>query len=229
MDVEIWSDVMCPWCAVGKARFEKALAQFPDRDAIAVRWRSFELDPNAPRVKTGDLVGALARKYGRSRAGAQAMIDQMTRTGADEGLDFRFDRAQPGNTFDAHRLLHLAAEHGLQDALKARLFAAYLTEGEAVGQPEVLQRLATEVGLDADAVAALLAGDAFTDAVRADEQQAAAYGIGGVPFFVIDGRFGLSGAQPPEVIANVLQKAWDARPVEPVGDAATCDDDGCAI
>lgn len=229
MQIEIWSDVMCPWCAVGKARFETALADFPQREAVEIRWRSFELDPHAPPVKEGDLVEGLARKYGRSRAGAQAMIDQMTQTGAAEGLDFRFDRARPGNTFDAHRLLHLAADRGLQDALKARLFAAYLTEGEAVGLPEVLQRLAVEAGLDAAEVAEVLAGDAYAEAVRADERQAASYGIRGVPFFVIDRQYGLSGAQPPEVIANVLRTAWAARPAEAVDAADGCDEEGCAI
>lgn len=229
MQIEIWSDVMCPWCAVGKARFEKALAAFPHRDAVTVRWRSFELDPRAPREVEGDLVAALAKKYGRSRAGAQTMVDQMTATGAAEGLEFNFDVARPGNTFDAHRLLHLAAERGLQGALKARLFAAYLTEGEAVGQPVVLQRLAVEVGLDATAVAEVLAGDGFAEAVRADEREAMAMGVRGVPFFVIDRHLGLSGAQPTEVMLDVLQKAWSARPVAPAPAAEACDEDGCAI
>jgi predicted DsbA family dithiol-disulfide isomerase len=228
MQIDIWSDVMCPWCAVGKARFEAALSRFEHRDAVTVRWRSFELDPNAPAETEGEYVMLLARKYGRTREQAQSMIDQMTKTAADAGLDFDFSKVRPGNTFDAHRLLHLAAERGCQDALKTRLLRAYLSEGEAVGQPEVLQRLATEVGLDAQEVAALLSGDGHADAVRHDEQQAREFGINGVPFFVLGGRFAVSGAQPAEVMEKALEKAWDKAALE-VSAGATCDDEGCAI
>ena len=228
MQIDIWSDVMCPWCAVGKARFEAALDRFEHRDAVTVRWRSFELDPHAPVEKAGDYVMLLARKYGRTRDQAQAMIDQMTQTAADAGLDFDFSKVRPGNTFDAHRLLHLAGERGCQDALKTRLLRAYLSEGEAVGRPEVLARLASEVGLAADEVAVVLAGDRYADAVRADEQEARELGIGGVPFFVLGGRFGVSGAQPAAVMAQALDKAWAKTQAE-VSAGPSCDDEGCAI
>ena len=208
MQVEIWSDVMCPWCAVGKARFERALGEFPHADEVEVRWRSFELDPDAPAEKDGDYVGRLAEKYGTSQVEAQRMIDTMTATGAGEGLDFRFDRVRPGNTFDAHRLLHLAHERGLQHELKERFLTAYLNEGEAVGRADVLRRLATEVGLDEVEVDDVLAGDAYADAVRGDERQAMAYGIRGVPFFVLDGRLGVSGAQPAEALLGALTQAY---------------------
>ena len=224
MQVEIWSDILCPWCAVGRARFEKALAEFADRDAVEIRWRSFELNPDAPKSVEGDYVLRLAEKYGRSRAQAQQMIDQMTASAAADGLDFNFDIIQAGNSFDAHRLLHLAARHGLQDALKQRLFRAYLSEGALISDHETLQRLAVEVGLDAGDVSGVLAGDAHAADVRADEAQAAEYGIRGVPFFVIDKQYGLSGAQPPEVILQVLRKA-SAEAVAAPG----CDADGCAI
>ncbi len=228
MQIDIWSDIACPWCAVGKARFEAALADFEHRDAVSVRWRSFELNPRAPRRVEGDYVALLAAKYRRSHAGAQAMIDQMTETAAEAGLDFHFERIQPGNTFDAHRLLHLAGERGLQDALKARLFAGYLGEGAAIGDPTTLRGLAIEVGLDAAEVDELLGGERYGAEVRADEQQAAAYGISGVPFFVLGGRYAISGAQPSEVMLSALRRGWERREVE-ASAGATCDEEGCAV
>lgn len=228
MQIEIWSDILCPWCAIGRARFRQALEGVADKDAIEVRWRSFELNPNAPKSVDGDYVLRLAQKYGRTRAQAQQMIDEMTATAAAEGLDFNFDIVQAGNSFDAHRLLHLAAEHGLQDALKRRLFLAYLSEGALISDHPTLQRLAVEVGLSSDTVAQTLSSDAFAAEVRADERQAAEYGIRGVPFFVIDGQYGLSGAQPPEVIAQVLEKARSAKALAQ-SSAPGCDADGCAI
>lgn len=207
MDVEIWSDVVCPWCAVGKRRFEAALDRFEHADEVSVRWRSFELDPSAPRRRDGDYVEHLAAKYGTSREDARRMIDRMTATGAAVGLDMRFDIARPGNTFDAHRLLHLAADRGRQAEVKERFVTAYLSEGAAVGDPDVLRRLAVEAGLDEDEVVEVLDSDAYAEAVRADERQAAEYGIRGVPFFVLDGRFGVSGAQPPEALVDALRQA----------------------
>ena len=227
MKVEIWSDVVCPWCAIGKRRFEKALAQFPHRDDVQVTWRSFELDPAAPREREGDLAEHLAAKYGVSREQADGMHRQMTETAARDGWEFHFEHARAGNTFDAHRLLHLAAERGVQDAVKERLFRGYLTEGEHIGDPETLARLGEEAGLDADEARAVLASDRYADAVRADERQAQAYGISGVPFFVIDGRYGVSGAQPPEALLEVLATAWaEAHPLQvltPAGGAAGAD------
>ena len=204
--VDVWSDFACPWCYVGKRRLEAALARLPDRAAVDVRWRAFELDPTAPAVREPEPYAVrLARKYATSPTRAQEMIDTMTRTAAGEGLGFRFDRIRPGNTFDAHRLQHLAAEHGAGDALHERLFRAYLTEGEALGDREVLARLASEVGLDAAEVRALLAGDDRADAVRADEAAADVLGIHAVPHFRFGDRLGLSGAQPPDVLLHALR------------------------
>ena len=211
MQIEVWSDVVCPWCAIGRERLRQALAMFAHRDAVAVRWRSFELDPSAPPTVPGAYVDRMASKYGTSREQAQAMVDRMTAQGAVEGLDFRFDRAQPGNTFDAHRLLHLAADHGLQDAVKGRLLTGYLSEAAAIGDPATLADLATSAGLDASEVASVLSGDAYADAVRADERQAQAFGISGVPFFVIDRRYGVAGAQPVRVLHDALTQAWRSR------------------
>jgi len=235
--VEIWSDVVCPWCHIGKRRFEAALARFPHRDAVEVHWRAFELDPGARSAPAGEPVRPtayaerLARKYGTSVPGAQQMIDTMTQQAAAEGLDFRFDRAVQANTFDAHQVIHLAGERGVQDAVKERLLTAYFSEGAAVGDRDTLVRLATGAGLDADEVRAALADQRYAGAVRADEAEASALGISGVPFFVVDRRYGVNGAQPAEALLQVLERAWAERtPLIPVvsgGD--TCGPDGCTV
>jgi len=211
VNVEVWSDVACPWCYVGKRRLESALAAFEPREQVNVTWRSFELDPQAPRERGVDSTTHLARKYGRSMEEAQEMQRHMDGIAAGEGIEMRSDLQRGGNTFDAHRLLHLAAAHGLQDEMKERLLRAYHSEGEAVGDPSTLERLAVEVGLDADEVRELLAGDRFADDVREDERTAASFGISGVPFFVVDRAFGASGAQSPEILGELLQRAWEAR------------------
>jgi predicted DsbA family dithiol-disulfide isomerase len=232
MKVEIWSDVVCPWCYIGKRRFEAALARFAHADAVELTWRSFELDPSAPVVTDGAYVDRLAAKYGRSRAEAQTMLDTMTESAAGEGLDFRFDIARGGNTFDAHRVLHLAKDRGVQDAVKERFDRATFTEGAPVSDVDTLVSLAAEAGLDADETRAVLASDRYAGDVRADEAQAQAHGITGVPFFVVDGRYGVSGAQPAEAIAQVLEQAWAERaPLSMVGadGAPGCEGDACAV
>jgi predicted DsbA family dithiol-disulfide isomerase len=226
--VEIWSDIACPWCHVGKRRFDAALASFEHRDDVEVTWRSFELDPSAPRERDVDGAGHLAQKYGTSRDEALAMQRRMTDVAAAEGLDFRFDLARGGSTFDAHRLLHLAAAHDVQDALMARLMRAYLGEGELIGDPAVLERLALEVGLRAEEVRDVLGSDRFGAAVREDERAAATLGIHAVPFFVVDRRLGAAGAQPPEALLDLLRRAWPREPaVEVVADGASCGVEGC--
>ena len=210
MQVEIWSDVVCPWCYIGKRRFEAALARFAHADDVEVRWRSFELDPSAPRVRQIAMADHLAGKYGMPRSEAEAMQERITALAAEEGLVYRFDRARLGNTFAAHRLLHLAAEHGVQGQTKERLMAAAFTEGEPIGDPATLIRLAGEVGLDAAKVAEVLDSDAYADAVRADEADARALGISGVPCFTVDRRIGVSGAQPAEVLARLLEQGRQA-------------------
>jgi predicted DsbA family dithiol-disulfide isomerase len=215
MRVEVWSDVVCPWCFVGKRRLEAALADFGHAGEVEVVWRSFELDPNAVAEPAGDYAERLARKYRRTPDEARAMLEQMTQTGAEAGAELRFDRVQGGNSFDAHRLLHVAAAHGRLDAMKERLMRAYFTEGRRIGDPDTLVELAADVGLDADEAQDALAGGAYADAVRADEQQAYEYGVSGVPFFVVDGRFAIEGAQQPEVLLRALDRAWEERaPVE---------------
>jgi predicted DsbA family dithiol-disulfide isomerase len=228
MDVEIWSDIACPWCYVGKRRFEAALAGFEHRDEVQVTWRSFELDPGAPREREEDGATHLAEKYGTSREQAVAMQDSMTEAAASDGLDFRFDLIRTGNTFDGHRLLHLAAEHGAQDALKERLMRAYLTEGWVIGDPAVLERLALEVELPAADVRDMLGSDRYAAEVRDEERVAASLGIRAVPFFVVDRALGASGAQPPEALGRLLREGWEARsPLAVVADGHACGPDGC--
>jgi predicted DsbA family dithiol-disulfide isomerase len=236
MNVEIWSDVVCPWCYIGKRRFERAVASFGHPDEVTVTYRSFELDPDAPAQRGGTHAEHLAGKYGMTVAEAEQAGQQMTQRAADEGLEFRFDLLRGGNTFDAHRLLHLASDQGLQPQLKERLLRATFTEGLPIADQPTLARLATEAGLPAAQVQAVLDGDAYADAVRADEQQAARYGITGVPFFVADGKYAVSGAQPPEVLLQLLQRAYDeSSQLTPVavttdGDPeASCDGDSCAV
>jgi predicted DsbA family dithiol-disulfide isomerase len=226
--VEIWSDIACPWCYIGKRRFEAALAAFEHADEVTVTWRSFELDPDAPLEREGDRAVHLAAKYGSTVEHAREMQQRMTDVAATEGLDFRFDLARGGTMFDAHRVIHLAKAGGLQDAMEERLFRAYLTEGEVVGDHAVLTRLAVEVGVDEAEVRDLLAGDRHAADVRDDERTGASLGITGVPFFVIDRAMGASGAQPAEVLLDFLQQGWDARPpLAVVADGATCGPDGC--
>ena len=232
MKVEIWSDVVCPWCAIGKRRFERALSQFDHADQVEVVWRSFELDPTAPRSRDTDLVGHLAAKYGMSREQAVASQDRLTEMAEIEGLEFHFDQARPGNTFDAHRLLHLAADQGAQDALKERLFVAYFRDGQAIGEPDVLRSVAVAAGLDPVRVDEVLGSDTFAAEVRADEDEARALGVSGVPFFVIDRRYGVSGAQAPDLLLELLDKAWaESTPLTVVTSAApsaaVCEDDAC--
>ena len=234
MKVEIWSDVVCPWCYLGKRRFEAALAQFEHRDQVEIIWRSYQLDPNAPRTSGETLNEMLAKKYGMNIKQAAANHDRLTALGAEAGLEYHFEQAKPGNTFDAHRLIHLAASKGLQGAVKERLMQAYFTDGAAIGDDEALIQIVSEVGIDADDARAALASDAYADEVRADEQRARALGIHGVPFFALDEQYGVSGAQPAEVFLQVLEQAWaESHPLITVGgdteDSGVCEDDSCAI
>jgi predicted DsbA family dithiol-disulfide isomerase len=233
MKVEIWSDVVCPWCYIGKRRFERALEAFPHE--VEVVFRSFELDPAAP-VRSGETVTAsLARKYGGAERVA-AMQEHVRRQAADEGLVFRLDETPHANTVDAHRLLHLALdEYGpeVQARVKEALMSAYFEDARDVSDPAVLREVATAAGLESGRIEAVLTGDEYADDVRADVAAAAAYGANGVPFFVFEGRYAVSGAQPAEVFGRALEQVWEATrpsPVTVVAGAAgdVCGPDGCA-
>jgi predicted DsbA family dithiol-disulfide isomerase len=210
LTVEIWSDVVCPWCYIGKRRFEAALEAFAHADEVTVMWRSFELDPEAPKVAEGPYAERLAAKYGMTVERAAQLGVEMTERAAQEGLEFHLDRSRSGNTFDAHRLIHLAATYGHQALAEERLFRAYFTDGELLSDPETLVRVIAEVGVDPEEARDVLGTDRFASDVREDELLASQLGIQGVPFFVLDRRFGVSGAQPPEVLVQALQQAWEA-------------------
>ena len=203
MKVEIWSDIACPWCYLGKHRFEDALAQFEGREGVEVSYRSFQLDPAAPPTTPGPLNDLLAKKFGIPVVQAQAMNARMTATAAPEGIAFDFDRTRPANTFDAHRLMHLANQHGKGSAMKERLFQAYFRDGLVVSDPETLVTLAAEEGLDARPV---LESSEFAGDVRADIERARALGISGVPFFVFDEQYGVSGAQAADVLLATMRE-----------------------
>jgi predicted DsbA family dithiol-disulfide isomerase len=211
MDIEIWSDIACPWCYVGKRRFEAALAAFEHRDDVSVTWRSFELDPQAPAQRPVDSATHLAEKYGMSRDEALARQRSLAEVAAGDGLDMRADLARGGNTFDAHRLVQLAKANGVQDAMKERLMRAYHTEGESIGDTETLRRLALDVGLPEDEVRDVLASDRYAADVREDERTAMSLGINAVPFFVVDRRMGAAGAHPAQALGELLRRGWEAR------------------
>ncbi|GGZ33902.1 DsbA family oxidoreductase [Streptomyces poonensis] len=243
MRVEIWSDIACPWCYVGKARFEKALAAFPHRDQVEVVHRSFELDPGRAKGDVEPVLKMLSLKYGMSEAQARAGEENLGAQAAAEGLAYRTEGRDHGNTFDMHRLLHFAKAHGRQDELLQILYRANFAEERSVfaDADGRLVELAAEAGLDADAARAVLADpDAYADEVRADEREAAALGANGVPFFVLDRTYGVSGAQPAEVFTRALTQAWGERSpltllrstdadAGPDAGAEVCGPDGCAV
>lgn len=207
MQVEIWSDVICPWCYIGKRRFEKALSQFGQREQVNIIWRSFELDPNAPQQYPDTLEETLARKYGVRPQQATAMNARVTALAREVGLEYRLANARPGNTLDSHRLLHFASSRQLGDRASERIMHAYFSESLPVGDRTALSRLAPEFGIPESEALSMLESDAYTDTVRADEARAASFGITGVPYFVFDEKSGISGAQTVEVFAGALQQA----------------------
>ncbi|MEF7437676.1 DsbA family oxidoreductase [Paenibacillus lautus] len=234
MKVEIWSDFMCPFCYIGKRRFESALEQFPHKDQVEVVYRSFELDPNAsykPGVSMDEL---LAAKYGMSVEQAKAANANVTQQAASVGLTYHMDRVIPANSFDAHRLVHFAAQHGKMKDMTERLFRAYFTDAENLEDKNLLADLAAEVGLEQEQAMAVLESDAFQSEVRADEAAATKLGIRGVPFFVLGGKYAVSGAQPLEVFTDALDKAYrEANPLVMVNESDSndgmCADGSCDL
>jgi predicted DsbA family dithiol-disulfide isomerase len=208
MEVEIWADVVCPWCYLGKRHFEQALDSFDHADKVQVVYRSFELDPTAPRGVTTPTVELLAQKYGMTPDRARQAQRQMEERATADGLTFRMGGLRSGNTKDAHRLLHLAKASDRQGELMERLQRAYFTEQDSIFDHGALTRLAVEAGLDQGEVADVLTSDRYSDHVETDEAMARSIGATGVPLFVIDRRYGISGAQPAETITGVLEQAW---------------------
>ncbi len=215
MLVEIFSDIVCPWCAVGRARFAAALDLFAHRDAVEVVHRSFELDPNAPTQRTGSYEEHLSKKYGMSIEQARRSGEHLTEVAALDGLEFNFERLQGGNTFDAHRLLCLARDVGIQDELVDAFMVGYFRDGLAVGDSDAIARVATQTGLVDTRVREVLESQEYGEEVRADEARAQSLGITGVPFFLVDGRFAIPGAQPIERFTMGLERAWEKLTASP--------------
>ncbi len=211
MQIELWIDVVCPWCYLGKRRLEAALEQFDARDELTLVTRSFQLDPDAPPVAEGTLSQMLASQVRHHRRGGRGAPEPDRRARQSRGIDFRFDLARSGNTFDAHRLIHLAREQGVASEVVERLMRGYFSEGLAIGDPAELAGAVAEAGLPQPEAHELLDGDDFAEEVRAEIQQAARLGIRGVPFLVLDGRYGLSGAQPADAYLQALEHAWGER------------------
>ncbi|EFM08640.1 DSBA oxidoreductase [Paenibacillus curdlanolyticus YK9] len=234
MQIEVWSDFACPFCYIGKRRLEAGLEQFEHKNHVDVVYRSFELALDADVHIPHDVHDMLAQKYGMTREKAVEMNANLTEQAAQVGLDFRFDTLVLTNTFDAHRLSHFGGHYGKRSEVTELLLRAYFTDSKHLGDHATLLDIAEEAGLDREEAAEALRSGRFADAVRAEEQEANQLGVRGVPFYVINRKYAVSGAQPPEVFLQALQQAWeDANPIQLVntgGSAAgVCTDDGCAI
>lgn len=211
MKVEIWSDVVCPFCYIGKREFEQALAGFPHKDSVEVIWRSFELDPRAPARSELDMYDMLSHKYGGTREDAKARVQGVVQRARTVGLEYNMDSAIIGSSFDAHRLIQLAKTKGLGAEAEERLFKAYFMDGEHIADNATLARLGAEIGLGEKEVRKMLASTEFTEAVREDEREAHLAGVRGVPFFLIDEDISVSGAQQSATFSEALAKAWHQR------------------
>lgn len=242
MKIEIWSDVACPWCYIGKRRFETALNNFPHKDQVEVQWRSYQLDPSLPEHYDGTELGYLSERKGMAPDQVSQMFAHVSAQAAGEGLTYDFDTVVVANSFKAHQLLHLAAAHGKGDDAKEALLSAHFEGGEDIGNHGFLVRTGVGLGLDADEIVQALETEKYADEVRADFAEARALGITGVPFFVIDRKYGISGAQPAELFSQALNEAWqEGHPLVMVGqansaaggagtaDAAGCGPDGCTL
>ncbi|MFD8492649.1 DsbA family oxidoreductase [Amycolatopsis sp. NPDC059657] len=207
LQIDVWSDVVCPWCFIGKRRMETALSRFEHADEVEIRWHSFQLDPAHAKGHRVPVQEMLATKFGAPPAQVDAMQRQVTELAAAEGLTYHLDRAISVNTLDAHRLGHLAAEHGLGDQMHERLLKAHLADGELVDDLDTLVRLGAEVGVPADEARDVLQGSKYAAEVQADIDQAKRLGITGVPFFVLNGTHGVSGAQSAETFLSALEQA----------------------
>lgn len=231
MKIEIWSDYVCPFCYIGKRRLEEALEQFAHADKVEVEFKSFELDPNAPTNDSRSIYEALATKYQMPLEQAQGTTAQIAAQAREVGLDFDFDNMVVTGTLDSHRLTHYAKTVGKEKELSEALLQAYFVGAKHIGNHDVLIDIATEAGLDTDAVKEVLATDVYTDDVRAEEKRASDLGITGVPFFVFDNKYGVSGAQPTDAFTQVLEKVWTENnpSIQVLSNGATCTDDNCDI
>ncbi|WP_288437642.1 DsbA family oxidoreductase [uncultured Chryseobacterium sp.] len=233
MKIEIWSDVMCPFCYIGKNNFEQALNQLPFKDEVEVEWKSFQLDPTLDPNKTQDTLQYFREKKGVAEAQATQMLGQVTEMGKGAGIDFNFGKTLITNTFSAHKLIHLAKRYNKSNAMEEALFIAHFIDGKNVGDTEVLVALAENLGIDKEEARQVITTDQLDDEVNQDIQEARNNGISGVPFFVLNGKYAVSGAQPAAVFENALQQTYKET-VSPFKDLsgenrASCDADGCSI
>lgn len=231
--VQIWSDVMCPFCYIGKRRIEEALSLFDNKDSVAIEWKSFQLDPSFVATPNESIIDHLAEKYRKDTNWAQTMVDNMTENAKNSGLDFRFEKAILANSLNAHRLLHLAKKHNLSNELEELLFKAYLTDGKDVNDLNTLESLGLEVGLEKEAIENVLHSDVYANEVRKDQEVAQSIGVTGVPFFVFDNKYAVSGAQATDVFLKTLEKSWEEGNFETklnlqnTTDENSCGIDGC--
>ena len=209
MKVEIWSDIMCPFCYIGKRKFEQALENFPHKDSAEITWKSFQLQPDLVSVEGKNINQYLAEIKGVSLQQATEMNAYVGNMAKEVGLDYDFDNMKVANTLDAHRVIHLAAKHNLQSEAKERILKAYFTEGTDISNHDELARLGTEIGLNSTEIKEMLASDDLKYDVKADIQEAANLGLQGVPFFVFNRKYGVSGAQPAEIFSQTLEKVWE--------------------
>jgi len=231
MNVEIWSDVMCPFCYIGKRKFEKALEQFPHKDDIKIIWKSFQLDPSTVTDPSLNTIENLRLKKGWSKEQAAETIAHVADIAKQVGLDFNFDKAVVANSFDAHRLSHLAKKYNKQNELEEKLFSAYFTEGKNTADHETLLKIALEIGMDKAEVTQLLKGNIFANEVHQDVEQAQQIGVRGVPFFVLNQKYAISGAQESDSFLQALHKAYNETKLVVLSndDAAVCGPDGCVV
>jgi predicted DsbA family dithiol-disulfide isomerase len=231
--VQIWSDVMCPFCYIGKRRIEEALSLFDNKDSVAIEWKSFQLDPSFVATPNESIIDHLAEKYRKDTNWAQTMVDNMTENAKNSGLDFHFEKAILANSLNAHRLLHLAKKHNLSNELEELLFKAYLTDGKDVNDLNTLESLGLEVGLEKEAIENVLHSDVYANEVRKDQEVAQSIGVTGVPFFVFDNKYAVSGAQATDVFLKTLEKSWEEGNFETklnlqnTTDENSCGIDGC--
>jgi predicted DsbA family dithiol-disulfide isomerase len=227
MKVEIWSDIVCPFCYIGKRKFEKALESFTNKDQVEIVWRSFQLDPDMKYVTGQSVHEYLGKRKGGTAKEGKQMNDAMAAMAKEVGLEYNFDQAIINNTMDAHRLLHFSKTKGLQSELKERLFRAYYTEGKNIGDLDTLISLGQEVGLVGEDIQNTLQSDAYQQEVALDQYEAQQVGARGVPFFVFDDKYAVSGAQPSEVFSQVLAKVWEEHVVTNANDVGgVCTPDG---
>ncbi|SHM01027.1 DsbA family oxidoreductase [Flavobacterium xinjiangense] len=233
LKVQIWSDIMCPFCYIGKRRIEEALQNFEHKEAVEIEWKSYQLDASFIASPEDNMVEHLAEKYRKDNDWAQNMLDNMTQNAKAAGLDFHFEKAVLANSFNAHRLLHLAKKYNLANDLEELLFKAYLTEGKDINNLDTLSKLGIEVGLDVESVAQVLNSDAYGTEVQKDQEEANAIGVQGVPFFVLDNKYAISGAQPASAFLETLEKVWQEGKFEikptllNTTDGESCGIDGC--